>query len=283
MKEAVDIVKDGNILAIGGFTLYRKPMAFLRELSKRNYNNLTVLTLAGSIDCDILIGSGVASTVRSCYVGMEYFGLAPNFRRFVEKGRIKIVEETELTIGSGLKAALQRVPFLPVRQLIGTDILKIRKDIKEVICPYTGTKLVALPALKPDVAVIHVLYSDPLGNAYFKGNACVDREITMAADNVILTSEFIVNTRQLLENKPEGVQICSFEVDAVVHARWGAHPTSCYPLYTFDAWHILDYLKLGTTDNGFQQYLETYIYDCSGLEDYINRIGGVKALERIEL
>jgi glutaconate CoA-transferase subunit A len=283
MGEAAELVSDGDMLALGGYTLYRKPMAFVRELAKGQYENLTVLSFAGSIDCDLLIGSGLVCTIRSCYVGMEYLGLAPNYRRFVESGKVKVIEESELTIGTGLKAALQRVPSVTVKQLFETEILKVRPDIKETICPLTGEKLVALPAIKPDVAVIHVLQSDPYGNAYFKGNLCVDKELAMVSDKVILTAENIVATEELLRGKPEGVQICNFEVDAVVPAFGGAHPTSCYPYYTFDVWHLLSYIESARNDESFRQYLEKYVFTCKNLEEYLERTGGINAMRRILL
>jgi glutaconate CoA-transferase subunit A len=282
MEEAVGLVKNGDMLAVGGYTLYRKPMAFIRALIRSGCKDMTVLSFAGSVDVDMLLGSGAVSTIRSCYVGMEYLGLAPNHRRCIENGTVHIIEESELTIGLGLKAALQRVPFMPVKQLLETDMLKVRNDIRIATCPLTSQRVVALPAIKPDVAVIHVTEADPFGNACFSGNICADRELAMVSDRVILTAERIVSTDELKQS-PQPVQICNFEVDAVVEAPWGAHPTSAYPYYTFDLWHLFDYLEAGRNKDVFNKYLERHIYKCANEKDYLKQIGGMAALERILL
>ena len=282
MEEAVGLVRDGDMLAVGGYTLYRKPMAFLRAFIRSGRKDITVLSFAGSVDVDMLIGSGAVSTVRSCYVGMEYLGLAPNHRRCIENGTVRVIEESELTIGLGLKAALQRVPFMPVKQLLETDMLKVRNDIRIATCPLTSQRIVALPAIKPNVAVIHVTEADPFGNACFSGNICADRELAMVSDRVILTAENIVSTEELkLSLQP--VQICNFEVDAVVEAPWGAHPTSAYPYYTFDIWHLFDYLEAGRNKESFNNYLERYVFNCLDEKNYLKQIGGMTALERLLL
>ena len=282
MEDAVGLVKDGDMLAIGGYTLYRKPMAFIRALIRSGCKNMTVLSFAGSVDVDLLIGSGAVSTIRSCYVGMEYLGLAPNHRRCVEDGTVRLIEESELTIGLGLKAALQRVPFMPVKQLLETDMLKVRSDIQISACPLTSQRVVALPAIKPDVAVIHVTEADPYGNAGFSGNICADRELAMVSGRVILTAERIVSTDELKQS-PQPVQICNFEVDAVVEAPWGAHPTSAYPYYTFDLWHLFDYLEAGKDSDKFRRYLNLHVFQCTDERNYLKQIGGTAALERILL
>jgi len=282
LEEAAGLVRNGDVLGLGGYTLYRKPMAFVREVIRSRRRDLTVASFAGSIDVDLLIGSGVASTVRSCYVGMEYLGLAPSHRRFAESNRIKIVEESELTFSAGLRAALQRTPCLLVRQLFETDMLKVRPDIRETTCPLTGERLVALPAVAPNVAAIHVLEADPYGNAYFRGNAGVDRELARVSDKVILTAEKLVATEEL-GRRAEGVQICSFEVHAVVVAPWGAHPTSCYPHYTLDMWHLNDYVKMARDDDQFESYLRKYVFDCLTTEDYVQAVGGIRSTRRVSL
>ncbi len=282
MEEAVGLVNDGDMLAIGGYTLYRKPMAFIRELIRKGVKNLTALSFAGSVDVDMLIGSGAVAAVRSCYVGMEYLGLAPNHRRWVESGAVRLIEESELTIGVGLKAALQRAPSVLVKQLLETDMLKVRSDIRISTCPLTSQRVVALPAIKPNVAVIHVTEADPFGNACFEGNICADRELAMVSDRVILTAERIVSMGELKQS-PRPVHVCNFEVDAVVEAPLGAHPTSAYPYYTFDLWHLFDYLDAGKSSDEFRRYLDRHVFQCADEKAYVKQIGGTAALERILL
>ena len=195
---------------------------------------------------------------------------------------MRLIEESELTIGLGLKAALQRVPFMPVKQLLETDMLKVRNDIRISTCPLTSQRVVALPAIKPDVAVIHVTEADRFGNACFDGNICADRELAMVSPRVILTAERIVSTDEL-KRSSQTVQICNFEVDAVVEAPWGAHPTSAYPYYTFDLWHLFDYLEAGKSSDDFRRYLDRHVIQCADERAYLKQIGGTAALERILL
>jgi len=135
---------------------------------------LTLMAMTAGLACDIMIGSGCVDMIRSCYVGLEIFGFAPMFRQKIENGEIKMIEETETTIAAGLRANLGGLAFLPARCLLGTDFLKIRPDIRIVTCPYTGERLPALPAIKPDVALIHALVADEQGNAVLGENLSVD-------------------------------------------------------------------------------------------------------------
>jgi len=238
LPNCVDIVGDGDMVALGGKTLYRRPFAFCKELAKSHIKNLTLLSLTCGIESDLLLSSGCVGTVRTCYFGFDFFGLAPNFRRMAESGMIKIIEETELTISLGLKAALMGESFLPTSALLETDYPKVRKDLK--IVEVDGKKFCCVPALAPDIAVIHVPFCDRYGNAHISSTLACDRELSRAAKKTILTAERIVSTKKI---KELGCTLIAPEVHAVVKCSGGASPTSCYPFYTFDARTIIKYME----------------------------------------
>ena len=241
LKDAAGLVQPGNILALGGMTLYRRPMAFVHALITRYLetgepSDITLFAFTAGLESDLLVGSGMISQVRSCYFGLEIFGLAPMFTYFANRGEIKIIEETEASLAFGLRAAMADLNFMPGRGWIGTDLPKLRPDVRRIIDPYSGEELMAFPAIKPDVAVIHALRADFDGNAEIGGNKGVDEELSLTSSKVIITAEEIV---------PElrSADIAAPWVDAVVLAQNGAVPTSCHPLYPLDGLAVMDYTE----------------------------------------
>jgi glutaconate CoA-transferase subunit A len=234
--EAVKLVKSGDILSLGGMNLYRRPMAFVRELLKTNVRDLTLLNFTSSYESDLLIGAGRVKTLRTCYCGLESFGLAPMFTAQATSGELQLIEETEASIAFGLRATLAGVGFMPGQGWTGTDLLKVRPDVKVIDDPYTGQPVVAFPAQKVDVAVIHAPLADRFGNARLMGNLAIDQEISLAARHVIITAEEVV------EELGAPIDLTGLSTAAVVPARRGAWPTSCYPHYALDGEEILRYI-----------------------------------------
>jgi len=242
LEEAAHTVAErGCSLAFGGVTLYRRPMAFALSLWKRFSRtgaprDLTLLSFTAGIESDLLIGAEMVERVRSCYFGLEAFGLAPHFTAAAGQGRIEIMEETEASLAFGLRATLAGVGFMPSLAWLGTDLPRLRPDVRTVVDPYSGEELTAFPALHVDVAVIHALEADEDGNALIGGNWGVDRELALAADRVIITAEAI--TARLARADIPGPA-----VDLVVAAPQGAWPTSCHPLYPMDGLEVLRYTE----------------------------------------
>jgi glutaconate CoA-transferase subunit A len=250
MAEAVELVRDGETLALGGMTLYRRPVAFVRALIGRQQTprELTLLAFTGSYAADLLVGAGLASCSRTCYFGLETFGLAPMFTRAVADGTLEIVEESEASIAAGLRAKMAGIGFMPSRAWQETDMLAVRPDVETIVDPYTGERLTAFPALGCDVSVIHVLRADREGNAVLGGNPTIDLELTLVAERVILTAEEVV------EQLDGPIDLAGQPVTAVVHAPRGAWPTSCYPLYPLDGEEILAYIAACNAGE-FEAYL----------------------------
>ncbi len=257
IEEAAAMIQPGHMLALGGVTVYRRPMAFVSALLKRHLTsgsptNLTLLVYTGGMESDLLVGSGMVKSVRSCYFGLEIFGLAPMFTYHAGHGLLTIIEETELSLALGLRANLGGVGFMPGYAWLGTDLLKLRPDVHTIRDPYSGEELVAFPAIHPQVAVIHALQADPEGNAVIGDNKGVDIELAMSTNLVILTAEEIVP--QL--NRAD---ITAPFVDYVVLAPRGARPTSCHPLYPVDGKGILAYTDQVSDPATFQIFLRQFL------------------------
>lgn len=248
LAEAVKLVKSGDILALGGMNLYRRPVAFVRELLRTGVRDLTLLNFTSSYESDLLIGAGRVKILRTCYCGLEAFGLAPMFTARATSGELRVIEETEASIAYGLRATLAGVGFMPGQGWIGTDMLKVRPDVKVIDDPYTGQPVVAFPAQRVDVAVIHAPLADRFGNARLMGNLAVDQEISLVARTVIVTAEEIVNELDA------PIDLTGISTTAVVPAPRGAWPTSCYPHYHLDGEEILRYLDACAADQ-FAEYI----------------------------
>lgn len=253
MEEAVTLVANGCTLALGGVTLYRRPVAFVRALLER-YRRvqqpacLTLLSFTAGVESDWLVGAGMVSRVRTCYFGLESFGLAPMFTYRANRGEIEVVEETEASLAWGLRARLAGVGFMPARAWLGTDLPRLRADVRTVCDPYNGEELIAFPAIHPNVAVIHALRADADGNALIGSNKGVDEELSLAADVVIVTAEQIVPRLRRAD------LVAPF-VHHVVLAPQGALPTSCHPLYPLDGEAVLAYAEQVSDPESFERFM----------------------------
>lgn len=239
LEKAAALVSSSSTLALGGLTLYRRPVAFVKALIKRflqegQPDKLSLLAFTAGLESDLLVGAGMVANVRSCYFGLEIFGLAPMFTYFANRGMIHITEETEASLAFGLRAQMAGIGFMPGRGWIGTDLPKLRPDVKTMQDPYTGEELIAFPAIPVDFAVIHALRADEDGNAQIGDNKGIDLELALTAKTLIITAEEIVPNL-------EKADIVAPLVDALVYAPFGAKPTSCHPLYPVDGNTILEY------------------------------------------
>ncbi len=257
IEEAASMVDDGSMLALGGMTIYRRPMAFVRALLKRHQlegmpKNLTLLAFTASIESDLLVGASMIARVHTCYFGMEIFGLAPMYTYIANRGEIEIMEESEASLSFGLRAQMAGVGFMPGRGWVGTDLPKLRPDMRTVVDPYSGEELMAFPAIQPDIAIIHALKADLEGNAVIGSNKGVDEEFAAASHKVLITAEEIVPEL----NKAD---IVAPFVTAVVDAPHGALPTSCHPLYPVDGKILLSYSEQVSDPETYNEFLTKFL------------------------
>ncbi len=256
LEEAAQLVSDGQTLGLGGMTLYRRPVAFVRALLRhpKRPANLTLLSFTASYEADLLVGAGVVGRTRTCYFGLEAFGLAPMFTQRATEGTLEVVEETEASLAYGIRAGLSAVGFMPSRAWIGTDLPRLRPDVKTIVDPYSGETLMAFPAITCDVAVIHALVADYAGNARLNRNLAIDRELAYLATNVIVTAE------QVVEKLTSDVDVPAPLVGMVVHVPRGAWPSSCHPLYPVGGGEILAYTEACAAGQ-FADYLARCLAD----------------------
>ena len=259
LSEAAALVPDGARLALGGMTIYRRPVAFALELLRRDPRprDLTLVSFTAGYESDLLVGGGCVSTVRTVYFGLESFGLAPMFTEKAASGALRIVEETEASIVMGLRARTAGVGFMPSHAWIGTDLPHLRPDVKSITDPYTNETLMAFPAIPLDVTVLHGLEADLYGTVRLNNNMGIDLELIYAADLVIATVERLVDE---VQRSLDSVLIPAPGIDIIAHAPHGAWPTSCYPDYPVAGGELLRYVEACSAGE-FATYLAQRLAD----------------------
>ncbi len=248
---------DGCTLALGGMTMYRRPVAFVRELLRRDPRprDLTLLCFTAGYESDLLVGAGCVSAVRTAYFGLEAFGFAPMFTEAVGKGTLRVVEETESSLAMGIRARMAGVGFMPSNAWLGTDLPRLRPDVKTIMDPYSGEELMAFPAIQCDVAVLHGLAGDACGGVLLNNNLGVDLELVHITDTVIVTVERMVDA---LERTLAGQFVPAPGTSHIALAPRGAAPTSCYPDYPLSGGEIMRYVDACNAGR-FDDYLAAFI------------------------
>jgi glutaconate CoA-transferase subunit A len=276
LAEAVSVVSDGAMVALGGGLCARLPMAMVRELIRQGRRGLHLIGSAHSIDVDLLVGTGAVRRCEESYVGFEQdLGLAPGYRRAAEAGTIEVAESCCATILAQLRAAEMGLPFLPVRGVRGSDIRQLHPEYAEITCPFTGEILVAVPALRPDVALLHAPAGDRYGNLHLEQPYVLDERFASASRLVVATVDELVSTEEVVRS---GVTIPAHLVAAVAEVPYGAHPSSCYPRYAYDRAHLRDYVSAAESGrDGIEKYLATYVNGSE--DDYREAVGAGRLAE----
>ncbi len=264
LEEATRLVRDGQVITLGGTLCQRVPAAFVRELARQGRRDLELVKSSPGYDLDLLAAARSVRRVRSGIVSLEQpFGMAPNFRRAVEEGWLEVIENACPTVMASFQAASFGIPFQPVAGLEGSDIPRA-SGFAKVADPFTGKEVYVVPAIQPDWAIIHASEADGQGNARIYGSPVWDRLMSRAAKRCIITAERILPTDHFVR-QPELTVIPELFVEAVVLAPGGAWPTSSLPDYDLDEAAIWDYLKrLRATDGIFNYLEETKARDRSG-------------------
>ncbi len=258
LEEAAALVTDGALVALGGGLCARLPMALVRALVRAGRRDLHLVGSAHSIDVDLLIAAGAVKVCEESYVGFEQdLGLAPAFRRAAATGAVEARESCCATILTQLRAAEMGVPFLPVRGVKGTGIEQLHPEYARVSCPFTGQELVAVPPLRPDVALLHAPLGDARGNLHLDQPYVLDERFATASAAVVATVDRLVSTEEVAA---AGVVVPAHVVAAVAEVPFGAHPSSCYPGYAYDRPHLQAYLEAaGAGEDALAAYLDRYV------------------------
>jgi glutaconate CoA-transferase subunit A len=275
IEEAIDLCTDGATIALGGATLRRKPMALVRELARRRVKDLDVWGWVGSLDVDLLVAAGCARRVNSAYVGFGAFGLAGSSRRAFASGQVEFVDWTESSLVSSFRAGAADLPMALTRALLGTSMAEELGHPIEL--PFGGPPTLAVPAARPDVALIHAQSADEFGNVRRKHPRAtddIDHVIAASARKVIVSVEEIESHETILDNRDETI-IPGHHVTAVCVAPRGAHPTSCDGYYDPDPEHIRRYAEASASDEAVAAYIEAFV--DGGHQQYLEQIAEVTA------
>ena len=272
LSEAVALIPDNVHVAIGGCHYSRTPMALIWEIIRQGKKGLTFSKSITATEGDLLLVAGTTRhIITSWFSPGVTWGVSRIMRHYVQSGEAQYEEWSHMSLGLRYKAGAMGVPFLPARSMLGSDVFKRLSNVKEMSCPFTGDKLALVPALNPDVAIIHVQKADPYGNARITGFPFMDKDIALAADRVILTTEQIIDNNEI-RRTPDRTDIPFFCVDAVVEAPYGCLPHECYGVYEPDFNHMDMYVKLmmEKSVDGVKEYLDKYFYGPATFEDYLD-------------
>jgi glutaconate CoA-transferase, subunit A len=285
LDDITSFVRDGDSVGIGGSTMSRTPMALIWALIRAGRKRLTCSRSITSSDGDLLFGSGACDHIVTSWFSQGIlWGVSKVMRHHVETGNASFEEWSHLAMGMRFRAGAMGVPFMPIRPMLGSDVLKQRPEAKEIDCPFTGERLLLVPALNPDVALIHVQRCDAFGNAQIDGLQFVDIDLAMAANKVVLSTERIVSNDQI-RRAPDQTKIPFFTVDAIVEVPFGCAPHECYGVYEPMLKHMEYYVELVNKDPvaGMRDYLDRFVYGPKSWAGFLDLIGIEDVLEAARL
>jgi glutaconate CoA-transferase, subunit A len=295
-KEAVKkFIKDGCQIAIGGFTISRNPMAIAYEIVRQKVKGLHIVCHSHGQALDVLIGAGCVKMLEIAYGGNgRYAPTCIRFKEAIQRGWIEFEDYSNYQMSLRFLAGALGIPFIPTKSGLGSDLInlegfpkKIRKERKVaskkcvvIDNPFNGVedKVVLLPALTPDVALIHAQYVGEDGTVRIKGLKFADIEQAKSADVVIVTCEEIV-PRSFIRLDPDQNSLPPFFVDAIVRVPYGAHPTACYAFYDYDPKHLNLYKKVAEDETLFKKYLDEWVYGVTSHEEYLDKVSASSLLK----
>ncbi len=263
-------LESGMTIGIGGWGSRRKPMALVRAILRAGLTGLTVVSYAGP-DVGLLVAEGRVRRVVSGFASLDSIALEPHFRQARQNGAVEFTELDEGMLHWGLLAAAHRLPFLPMRAGLGSDVMRVNPDLRTVRSPYAdGEEFVAVPALRLDAALIHLNRADRRGNGQYLGpDPYFDDLFCLAADQAFMSCEALVPAERLAESgPPQSLLVNRAMVGGVVEAPGGAHFTSCVPGYPRDEEFQAEYAASATSPQAWRQFRDRYL---SGDEDGYQR------------
>ncbi len=290
LDEAVSrFVKDGCQLAIGGFTITRNPMAVAYEIVRQRVKDIHLVCHSHGQALDVLIGAGCVRRLEIAYGGNgRYAPTCVRFKKAVQRAEIEFEDYSNYQMSLRFLAGALSIPFIPTKSGLGSDLMNYEgfpadirleekvasKKYAKMQNPFRDEKdeVVLLPALTPDVTILHAQFVGDDGTVRMKGLTFADLEQAKAADVVIVTCEDIV-PRSFIRTDPDQNSLPPFFVDAIVKVPYGAHPTACYGFYDYDPRHLNLYRKMAEDDALFKEYLDEWVYGVGSWEDYLTKVG----------
>lgn len=276
MKDAIaGLVKDGDTVVIEGFT-HLICFAAGHEIIRQKKKNLTLARLTPDLIYDQMIQAGVAKKLVFSWAGNPGVGSLHAFRRAVEAKppTLEIEEYSHFGMVARLSAGAANLPFWPLKNYAGTDIPKVNPLIKSVDCPYTGETLATVPALRPDVTIVHAQRADMGGNTQVWGLMGVQKEAAFASKRVIVVVEELVD-ESVIRQDPNRTLIPGLQVDAVVVEPWGAHPSYAQGYYDRDNDFYVAWDKIAREEASFKKYLDEFVYGVKDRAEYMKKNAGL--------
>ena len=268
-------VPSGSTVLLGAQLEQMIPFAAGHELIRQGRRDLTLVGPISDILFDQMIGAGCVTRVMAAWVGNVSAGVGYCFRRAVEHGvrqKIEVIDYSNFTIALALHAAALGVPFLPTHATLGSDLLKKNPNLREFSSPVSGEKLVAVRALRPDVAILHVQRADAQGNAHIWGSLGVAVDGARAARKIIVVAEEIVEPR-VISSDPNRTLVPGFLVEAVVHEPGGAHPSPVQGYYARDHAFFSQYHEQTRGIDGFEEWLTQWVVRPESRAEYLKQLG----------
>jgi glutaconate CoA-transferase subunit A len=275
LKEAISkYVSDGDIVYAAGFT-HLIPFATGHEIIRQGKKNLTLARATPDLIYDQMVAAGCARKVIFSYMGNPGVGSLRIVRTAIEKGQLEWEEYSHFGMITRLQAGASGLPFLPMNQTGATDLERSNPLIKRVTDPYSGKEVITVPALNPDVAIVHVQRADKNGNAHLWGIVGEQKEVAFASKKVILTAEEIVD-ESVIRSDPNRTLIPGFIVSAVCHEPHSAHPSYAQGYYDRDNEFYLAWDKISESADLVKQYLDEWVYGVKDREEYWAKVGTEK-------
>jgi glutaconate CoA-transferase, subunit A len=285
LAEAVASIPNGSHVALSGFATARCSMAFAHEVIRQGLKNLTVSQCVGAMDADLLVGAGAIERIVYGGGSRGRSGQHQCICRAIEAGTLQREEFSSLSMTFRYLAGSLGLPFIPIRSLNGSDILKELQANPDPLIgtlkdPFTGEDWLVLKPLVPDVAIAQVQVADEEGNAWILGPRWDNEEQVKASKRTIVITEKLVST-ETIRRDPDRTLIPGFRVSHVVQLPFAAHPSSVYQVYDYDPEHIKLYAEASRTPEGFQQYLAKYVYGVKDHWGYLELVGGIQRLNAL--
>jgi glutaconate CoA-transferase subunit A len=261
LDDALAPITDGCVLAVPRESS-GVAMAATRALIRRGVKRLTLIALpTSSLQADLLIGAGCIETLETSAVSLGEFGMAPRFTAAILNGSIRMKDATCPALHAAFQAAEKGVPFMPLRGILGSDVLKHRPDWKVIDNPFAnGDPIVLLPAIRPDVALFHAPMADRDGNVWI-GRQRDLMTMAHAAEKTVVTVEKLHDGSLLADPTLAAGTLPGFYVESVAVVERGCWPLPLPDYYAWDAEHLKEYVRLAATDEGFASYLDRYVYE----------------------
>ena len=285
LSEAVASIPSGSHIALSGFAITRCAMAFAREIIRQQIKGLTISQCVGAMDTDLLVGAGGVDCVIYGGGSLDRFGRLNCVNAAIENGSLRAEEYSSLSIAFRYLAGSLGLPFIPIRSLVGSDLLaQIQKrngsDAAFIDDPFSGDRWLALKPLIPDVAVVQVQTADEEGNCWILGPRWDNAEQAKASKRTIVIAEHVVEV-DVIRRQPERCVIPNLLVSHVVELPFAAHPTSVYHEYDYDADEIKNYVESTRTPESYRAYLDKYVYGVKDHQEYLEKVGGMSRMEKL--